>query len=155
MNTYKILFIGDGGVGKTTFLNTSNGKSFDGKYIPTLGVEVTPIKLSNSIFNIWDCAGNEKFRGLGDGYYLNGQGAILFFDLTSLATLNNIGKWVRDCFRINGNIPFLIVGTKSDIKGAMSDGDVKKVLGDTPFIRTSSKRNENVSSVLQLLQDKM
>ena len=155
MNTYKILFVGEGGVGKTSFLHACQDKPFDGKYIPTLGVEVEPLSLSDHILNIWDCAGSEKFRGLGDGYYVRSQGVIFFFDLTSLFTLTNLGKWVQDCLRLNGNIPFVIVGTKSDMKEAVSDEDVKKVLGDYPYIRTSSKTKENVKHAISVLLEQL
>lgn len=151
INTYKILFLGDGGVGKTTFVKRLCENKFEQRYIATLGVDVRPMRKEDAIFNIWDCAGQEKFGGLGDGYYIQSQGAIFFFDLTSRLSLKNLGKWVRDCGRISGNIPMVVVGLKSDI-AEISDEEVRQYIKNTPFIKLSSKTGENVEEPLRVLK---
>ena len=80
--TYKVVLVGDGGVGKTTLLTRINDGHFDQCYIATLGVEVQPVRIGDAVFNVWDCAGQERFRGLGDGYYIGAQAAIFTFDET-------------------------------------------------------------------------
>merc|ERR1719322_1877528 len=67
-------------------------------------------------FNVWDTAGQEKFGGLRDGYYIQGQCAILMFDVTSRITYKNVPNWHRDLVRVCENIPIVIVGNKVDIK---------------------------------------
>jgi len=66
-------------------------------------------------FNVWDTAGQEKFGGLRDGYYIQGQCAILMFDVTSRATYKNIPTWHRDLTRVCENIPIVLVGNKVDV----------------------------------------
>ncbi|KAJ1957517.1 hypothetical protein GGI12_005006, partial [Dipsacomyces acuminosporus] len=72
--TFKLVLVGDGAVGKTTFVgNFDTGES--GKYyVPTVGAEVIPLKLAANkgelIFNVWDTAGQEKLSGLRDGFYV-------------------------------------------------------------------------------------
>jgi len=72
-------------------------------------------------FNVWDTAGQEKYGGLRDGYYIQGNCAILMFDVTSRPTYKNIPTWYRDIVRVCEIIPMVLVGNKVDI----SDRKVK------------------------------
>ena len=67
-------------------------------------------------FNCWDTAGQEKFGGLRDGYYIQGQCAIIMFDVTSRVTYKNVPSWHRDLVRVCENIPIVLCGNKVDIK---------------------------------------
>lgn len=129
---------------------------FEKKYIATLGVEVhplgfstvgphfqTPLVLRNAdmdqnfgqiVFDVWDTAGQEKFGGLRDGYYINGQCGIIMFDVTSRITYKNVPNWHRkftmlmateasadharsgDLVRVCENIPICLCGNKVDVK---------------------------------------
>jgi len=85
-----LILVGDGGVGKTTFVKRHLTGEFEKKYVATLGVEVHPLLFHTNRgpirFNVWDTAGQEKFGGLRDGYYIQGQCAIIMFDVTSRIT---------------------------------------------------------------------
>ena len=89
-------------------------------YIATLGVEVHPLKFSTNFgdicFNVWDTAGQEKFGGLRDGYYIQGQCGIIMFDVTSRITYKNVPNWHRDLVRVCENIPIVLCGNKVDVK---------------------------------------
>ena len=67
-------------------------------------------------FNVWDTAGQERFRGLRDGYYIQGQCAIIMFDVTSRVTYKNVPNWHRDLVRVCEKIPIVLCGNKVDIK---------------------------------------
>lgn len=67
-------------------------------------------------FNVWDTAGQEKFGGLRDGYYIQGQCAIIMFDVTARVTYKNVPNWHRDLVRVCENIPIVLCGNKVDIK---------------------------------------
>lgn len=118
--TFKCILIGDGATGKTTFVKRHLNGEFERKYVATVGVEVHPLTFYTNRgpikFNVWDTAGQEKFGGLRDGYYVNGQCGILVFDLTSRVTYNNIPNWYRDLKRVCPLIPIVIVGNKVDVK---------------------------------------
>ena len=150
-NTYKICLLGDGGVGKTTFVKRHMLHTFEKKYVATLGVEVDPVRKEGVIFNLWDCAGQEKFGGLRDGYYVQSQGAMFFFSLDSKETLVNLGRWVRDFKRMCGDVPVVVVGTKSDSSN-MSDEEVQKILGDVPFVKVCNKTGEYIDEPLRILK---
>lgn len=118
--TFKLILVGDGGTGKTTFVRRHLTGEFEKRYVPTLGVEVHPLRFQTNYgtlqFNVWDTAGQEKFGGLRDGYYIQGQCAILMFDVTNRITYKNVPSWHRDLVRVCDNIPIVLVGNKVDIK---------------------------------------
>jgi GTP-binding nuclear protein Ran len=118
--TFKLVLVGDGGTGKTTFVKRHTTGEFEKKYIATLGVEVHPLYFSTNYgpicFNTWDTAGQEKFGGLRDGYYIQGQCGIIMFDVTSRITYKNVPNWHRDLVRVCENIPIVLCGNKVDIK---------------------------------------
>lgn len=118
--TFKCVLVGDGGTGKTTFVKRHLTGEFEKKYVATLGVEVHPLIFHTNRgpirFNVWDTAGQEKFGGLRDGYYIQGQCAVIMFDVTSRVTYKNVPNWHRDLVRVCENIPIVLCGNKVDIK---------------------------------------
>ncbi len=109
--------------------------------ILTLGVEVHPVKRGDDRYNIWDCAGSEKFVGLRDGYWMQAQGAIIMCDPTNIESINHVQKWSRDFKRLVGNnVPIVYVINKSEL---LPEG-----FEDNRFINISCKNNENVEKVL-------
>ena len=117
---FKLILNGDGGTGKTTFVKRHITGEFERKYIATLGVDVHPLGFDTTygkiIFDVWDTAGQEKFGGIRDGYYIEGKCAIIMFDLTSRITYKNVPNWHRDLVRVCGNIPIVLCGNKADVK---------------------------------------
>eukprot|EP01064_Diplonema_japonicum_P025679 TRINITY_DN370_c0_g2_i1.p2 TRINITY_DN370_c0_g2~~TRINITY_DN370_c0_g2_i1.p2 ORF type:complete len:215 (+),score=88.52 TRINITY_DN370_c0_g2_i1:52-696(+) len=117
--SFKLVLVGDGGTGKTTFVKRHQSGEFEKKYIPTVGVEVHPLTFHTThgliCFNVWDTAGQEKYGGLRDGYYIQGNCGIIMFDVTSRQTYKNVPNWHRDVVRVCENIPLVLVGNKVDV----------------------------------------
>merc|ERR1712130_271447 len=117
--TFKLILVGDGGTGKTTFVKRHLTGEFEKKYVATLGVEVHPLVFHTNRgpirFNVWDTAGQEKFGGLRDGYYIQGQCAIIMFDVTARNTYKNVPTWHRDIVRVCETIPIVLCGNKVDV----------------------------------------
>jgi len=117
---FKLILVGDVGVGKTTYVKRHRTGEFEKKYVATMGVEVSPLTFSTNLgpicFNCWDTAGQEKFGGLRDGYYIGGQAAIIMFDVTARITYKNVPVWHKDLVRVCEDIPIVLCGNKVDCR---------------------------------------
>ena len=117
---FKCLLVGDGGVGKTTFVKRHITGEFEKYYKPTNGVNVHPLSFNTSrgrlCFHVWDTAGQEKFGCLRDGYYIGGHCAIIMFDTTARITYKNVPTWYRDLIRVCDEMHIVLVGNKVDVK---------------------------------------
>jgi GTP-binding nuclear protein Ran len=128
---FKLVLVGDGGVGKTTFVTRHRTGEFEKRYIATVGVDTSSLPLYTNlglvvfnkfafffyfIFFSWDTAGQERFGGLRDGYFIGANCAILMFDVTSRDTYTNVEKWYRDLTRVCEDIPIVLVANKVDVK---------------------------------------
>lgn len=118
--SFKLVIIGDGGTGKTTFVKRHRTGEFEKKYEPTMGVEVHPLDFTTNRgpirFWAWDTAGQEKLGGLRDGYYIHCQCAIIMFDVTARVTYRDVPTWHKDLTRVCENIPIVLCGNKVDVK---------------------------------------
>ena len=144
MTPVSFLPVGDGGTGKTTFVKRHLTGEFEKKYIATLGVEVHPLAFStnfgNIVFNVWDTAGQEKFGGLRDGYYIQGQCGIIMFDVTSRITYKNVPNWHRDLERVCENIPIVLCGNKVDVKVSLLPDFALICSTDAPLFRLQERK---------------
>lgn len=113
---YKIVLIGPGGVGKSAFVERLKNNSFSGCYVATLGVEVNSIQIPDMHFtcNIWDCAGDPNFAGLGDGYYVNADAAIVMID-ASAPNIIQTAQFVASFRHICPEAPIFYVYSKVDV----------------------------------------
>ena len=141
----KVVLVGDGGVGKTIFVKCLMDQDFDPKYIATLGVEVHPVldNERNIQYNIWDTAGQEKFGGLRDGYYINADIAIIMYSVDNKLAAKSVDKWEKDIRDICGDIPIHIIGNKMDCKH-------KRIISDNTI---TCKNDFNKESIFTLLSD--
>lgn len=114
-NSIKVVLIGDSRVGKTTFIKKLAYGEFEKKHIPTLGVEVHPFSLNGKKFNVWDCAGDPRFTGFKDGYYIQSDAAIIFADSTNAKSIKNIEKWRSEFAKVAPNAKVLVCKTKADL----------------------------------------
>ena len=159
MQTYKIVIIGDAGVGKTSFITRHNTGEFYMKYTPTIGVDVSPVYFPTNYgeirFDVSDPAGQEKFNGMYDNYYHQADGAIAMFSGDRRVTLRNLSKFMNDIKKIAGEIPISICGNKCDVPNQiMGHGfdviSVKKNVNlDTPFLNLARQLTGHDDLVFQ------
>lgn len=115
----KLILLGDGGVGKSNFISRFFEQSFERSYNPTTEAMIHTLVLCTNRgaikLNVWDTVGQEKGGSLRDKYYIQADGAIIMFDLTSRVSHRNISNWHSDLTRQCENIPIVIVGNKADL----------------------------------------
>ena len=115
---FKVVLVGDSGVGKTNVLNRylKNEFNFDTK--ATVGVEfgTKRFEINNRKVKalLWDTAGQERFKSITSQYYKGAKGALLIYDLTRRQTFENIDTWITDLRNNGDNIHILLIGNKCD-----------------------------------------
>ena len=150
---FKILLIGDSGVGKSCLLLRFADDSWTDSHISTIGVDfkIKTLNCDGKIIKlqIWDTAGQERFRTITSSYYRGAQGIILVFDCTDMESFNNVKQWLGEIDRYAcENVNRLLVGNKSDLtsKRAVETASAKEFADSLgiPFLETSAKNATNV-----------
>lgn len=157
---YKVILIGDSGVGKTNMTTRFVDDKFIDQTRTTIGVD---FKTKNFIIGIdkikvqiWDTGGQERYRCITRSFYKDTSGVIIVFDLTRLETFNNVKNWMKDIERnIDdvSNVELLIVGNKADLvdKRQVSDQDINELRRTHTFryIETSAKDDLNIDAAFE------
>ena len=117
----KILIIGDSTVGKTNFVYKFSEDKFSENYFASTGIELktTSIQIDGKSIKIqlWDTAGQEKYRAMIKNLYLKSQGIIILFDITNETSFINLKNWMSQIKESCGeDIPILLVGNKIDLE---------------------------------------
>ncbi|CED84490.1 gtp-binding protein ypt1 [Phaffia rhodozyma] len=150
---FKLLLIGDSGVGKSCLLLRFADDTYTESYISTIGVDfkIRTIELEGKTvkLQIWDTAGQERFRTITSSYYRGAHGIIVVYDVTDNETFTNVKQWLQeiDRYAIEG-VNKLLVGNKNDLvsKKAVEYGAAKEFADSLsiPFLETSAKEATNV-----------
>merc|ERR1712070_387623 len=150
---FKLLLIGDSGVGKSCLLLRFADDTYTESYISTIGVDfkIRTIELDGKTvkLQIWDTAGQERFRTITSSYYRGAHGIIVVYDVTDQESFNNVKVWLQEIDRYaNENVNKLLVGNKSDLTSKkVVDTETAKAFADElgiPFLETSAKSAANV-----------
>jgi len=103
----KIVLIGEYKTGKTTFCKKLITGENTSMYIPTLGVEVYPYRVGDRCFNLWDTAGQERFGGLRDGYYIEADAFLVFFN--SKDSMKKLQNWINCALNVRENAKIIVI----------------------------------------------
>ena len=150
---FKIVLIGDSSVGKTNMLSRYISNEYDPNSQSTIGVE-----LSTKTFTfdkdevkvqIWDTAGQEKYRSITSSYYKGAQGCLLVYDITRKDTFDNIDKWFSELkSSTNNEINAILVGNKCDLSDkreiTIEEAQKKAKLFNVAFMETSALDGTNI-----------
>lgn len=152
---FKLLLIGDSGVGKSCLLLRFADHTYTESYISTIGVDfkIRTIELDGKTIKlqIWDTAGQERFRTITSSYYRGAHGIIVVYDVTDSESFNNVKTWLNEIDRYAcENVNKLLVGNKSDLVNKKAvNYDTAKAFADKlsiPFLETSAKSALNVET---------
>ena len=162
---YKVLLLGDSSVGKTCFLLKYTDKTFQEIHMSTIGLDyrLKTIKLNNGKnikLQIWDTAGQDRFRAITKNYYKGANGIILIYDVTSLQTYENIKTWVNQIKEeAPQNVVIFIAGNKIDLEEErkVSTEEGKRLAEEFgyPFYETSAKDDININEIFDDLVEKV
>lgn len=152
MNTdkYKIILVGDSNVGKTSIMNNYCKKELETK--TTIGTEYSRVLINNlnQELQIWDCAGQEKFRSLTKLYYRNSHICLLIFDLNNVESLYNINNyWKKNVEDNVENCMYFLIGNKSDLEKYTDYNIINELckLYKMDYIECSAKESININLI--------
>ncbi|KAF7700562.1 Ras-related protein Rab2BV [Cucumispora dikerogammari] len=155
---YKIVLIGDSGVGKTNLLHRLIHTTYSSNLKATIGVEfgtkTYKINDKNIKLQIWDTAGQERYRAITSAYYRGAHGAFIVFDLNDRTTLDHaIREWNIQLMSsvVNSGLVVYLIGNKSDLKREVTDekGRKEAQTENMKYFSTSAKLNEGVEDVFE------
>ncbi len=118
---FKIVIIGDSGVGKTNLIKRFITNTFSDNSKATVGVEFISksYKINKKVFKIelWDTAGQERYKSITAVYYKGAKGALVVYDTTCKKTFENIDKWLAEIKdKTSDDIKLMLIGNKIDLK---------------------------------------
>jgi len=159
---FKIVFFGDGGVGKTTLINRYLTGVIKSDSVITIGVDFHVKKVDidgkRVSLQIWDFAGEDRFRFLMPSYVVGASGGIFMFDITRYTSLRNFNDWI-EIFKKgfkgdNHQMPVLMVGSKIDLeyKRAVSREEAFELAKKNNlfgYLECSAKNGENVQEIFE------
>ncbi|CAD8092283.1 unnamed protein product [Paramecium primaurelia] len=160
MQKYKIVFLGEQAVGKTSIINRFIFDNFTGNEQPTVGIDFISKTLqvdNKSVrLQLWDTAGQERFRSLIPSYIRDSQAAIICYDITNEKSFQNLPRWIEDVKEERGDeVLIYILGNKIDLESerlisTKQAEDKAKELG-AQFQEVSAKNATNVAEFFKKL----
>lgn len=157
---FKIVLLGDSGVGKSNLLARFARDEFYSNSKSTIGVEFQTQKMvvkgKEVKAQIWDTAGQERFRAVTSAYYRGAVGALVVYDVNRRQTFDSVGRWLNELHtHCDMNVITILVGNKTDLKDAreVSTTDGKSLAESQSlfFMETSALDSSNVNAAFQTI----
>uniref|UniRef100_A0A2M4AM21 Ras-related protein Rab-35 n=1 Tax=Anopheles triannulatus TaxID=58253 RepID=A0A2M4AM21_9DIPT len=160
---FKLLIIGDSGVGKSSLLIRFSDNTFSGSYITTIGVD---FKIRTVLLNgervklqIWDTAGQERFRTITNTYYRGTHGVIVVYDVTNGESFGNVKRWLQEIESNCDVVNKVLVGNKNDDpnRKVVITEDAQRFANqmDIRLFETSAKDNINVEEMFLAITEQV
>ena len=157
---FKVLLIGDSSVGKTSVLLRYVEDKFNAEFQTTIGVDfkVSTFNMNGKSIKLqlWDTAGQDRFKNIVASYYRGAHGILLMYDITNQTSYQNVQRWYDEAQNyLQKSVPKLLIGNKADIASQRSVRmEEAKNLSDRlgiDYIATSAKNNINVKNAFETL----
>ncbi|KAL2513745.1 Ras-related protein RABA2a [Forsythia ovata] len=157
---FKVVLIGDSGVGKSNLLSRFTRNEFCLESKSTIGVEFATRTLQvegrTVKAQIWDTAGQERYRAITSAYYRGALGALLVYDVTKPTSFENVSRWLKELRdHADSNIVIMLIGNKTDLKHlravATEDAQNFAEKEGLSFIETSALEATNVEKAFQTI----
>lgn len=160
MIKFKVVVAGAKNVGKTSLLRRFATGKFEVSTLSTIGVDFETKKVivddTEILLNIWDFAGEKKFRLLFPSYVSGASGALMLYDVSNKDSINDLYDWINVISSVpNPPKTRILIEAKNDLKRKVNEEDVKEIFEKFNFqgeiISTSAKTGENVEKAFKLL----
>lgn len=157
---YKMIVVGDAGVGKTSLARRYTTGQFDESYLFTLGVDffTKQIKLKNNLnikLVIYDTGGQERFDFIRGLYFEGAAGAVIAYDISNQRSFDRVGHWQQQVYQRCEGIPLILVACKSDLEDqrvvSAEEGEEIAQKEKMVFVESSSKDGIHVNDVFEKL----
>ena len=162
---FKILVLGDPSVGKSCFLIRYTEDTFQDVYLSTIGMDCkykdVILEEDKSIrLQIWDTAGQDRFRSITKNLYKGAAGIMLIYDITNRNTFDNVKKWVNSIKEeVTSKVVIILVGNKIDLdkkrQVQTDEGEQIAEEFDMPFFECSALTGENINLAFETLAKKL
>lgn len=123
--TYKVVLLGELGVGKTCLFRRLKDNTFDEFSTATAGIDsctkTTKVDGDTITMNIWDTAGVERFRTLTRNYYRNAHAAVFIYSVTEVSSLHYLSQWEKDAQSFAPNAVRMLIGNKIDLEAEVDE----------------------------------
>jgi Ras-related protein Rab-1A len=155
---FKIIIIGDSGIGKSAILFRFANDTYNNSYISTMGIDfkIKTIFVDGKIIKlqIWDTAGQERFRTITTSYYRGAHIIFMCYDITDRESFQNLKMWYEEVKKYaSPNVSIVVIGTKMDLKSrrkvSHEEGKLYANTHGFDFYETSSKENINVDELFE------
>ena len=162
--TIKLLIVGDSSVGKSNFIYRFIEDRFCEDYLTTSGIDLKTanMKIKDKMIRVqlWDTAGQEKYRAITKNLFLKVLGALIFYDITNENTFQNLKEWVKSIKEeCGGHMKMILIGHKSDLEDMrVVRRDVAEAYANEQkieYMEASSKTGENVQKAIISLCEKI
>ncbi|KAF7640186.1 hypothetical protein Mgra_00000013 [Meloidogyne graminicola] len=159
---FKLLLIGDSGVGKTCILYRFSDDAFNSTFISTIGIDfkIKTIELRGKKIKlqIWDTAGQERFHTITTSYYRGAMGIMMVYDITNTRSFENISKWLRYINEhASEDVIKVLLGNKCDMSDrrviSKERGEQIAIDHSIRFLETSAKANINIEKAFYELAE--
>ncbi|XP_065941941.1 EF-hand calcium-binding domain-containing protein 4B isoform X6 [Magallana gigas] len=160
---FKVVFVGDSGVGKSSFIHRFCNDQFNPTFSATIGVDfqVKSIVMEGQVIvlQLWDTAGQERFRSITKQYFRKADGVILMYDVTTEATFTNVRNWITSIQEgVEEGTALVLVGNKTDLieeqdrrAVKVKDGNKLAAEYDASFFEVSAKSGTKVKECMESL----
>ncbi|EAY11744.1 small GTP-binding protein, putative [Trichomonas vaginalis G3] len=163
MRSLKVVLVGDTKVGKSCVLSRFVQGTFDRNMPATIGAAFLTKVITTSSgpvrLQLWDTAGQEKFRSLAPMYYRSSSVALMVYDVTQKESLDSLDDWASEIAdKAPHNIKFVVIGNKCDMTeerviSTEMGKNVAQQLGATLFGETSAKTGEGISEIFSKIAE--